>query len=339
MIVLGVDPHKDTHTVVATDEAGRPFAELTVRARTHGHEEAVGWAQSIGGARRWAVEDGRHVTRLLERDLLAAGEAVVRVSPKLMASRRRSARTYGKSDAIDALAVARAALAHPDLPTPPAEEPDRDLALLVHYRDDLVAERTRMQNRLRWRLHALHPDLDVSRRSLSRVSGLDRLARRLRALERSVELRVARRLVSRIRALTHEVDALEAEVAERVTASHPQLLAIPGCGALTAAKVVAETDGIGRFDGVSRFAMYAGVAPLDCSSGRQQRHRLSRYGNRQLNAALHRIAITQVRVHPPARALYRRRQAEGKTRREALRVLKRHLARVVYRTLRAAALT
>jgi transposase len=339
VIVLGVDPHKDTHTIVAVDEAGRPLRELTVAARSHGHGQAIRWAHDLDAQRRWAVEDGRHVSRLLERDLLAAGEAAVRVAPKLMAGRRRSERSFGKSDAVDALAVARAALARTDLPAVPQEEPDREMALLVRYRDELVGERTRMQNRLRWLLHGLDPDLKVSRRALGRPSELARLSRRLRALGPGSEVRIARAMLRHIAALSREVDALAAEVGERVQTAHPQLLAIPGCGPLSAATLVAEAGGVERFPRESCFAMYVGVAPLDCSSGRQERHRLNRFGNRRANAALHRIAVTQVRVHPPAQALYARKQAEGHTRREALRVLKRHLARVVYRALQASALT
>lgn len=116
MVVLGVDPHKDSHTVVAVDEAGRQLARLTVRARSEGHLQALAWAQEFGPDRRWAVEDCRHVAGGLVRDLLATGESVVMVAPRLMARSRASARTRGKSDPIDALAVARAALREPDLP-------------------------------------------------------------------------------------------------------------------------------------------------------------------------------------------------------------------------------
>src|SRR6185295_10603413 len=155
VIVLGVDPHKDTHTVVAVDAVGQALGELTVRARTPGHEHAVTWARELGSERLWAVEDCRHVSGRLERDLIAAGEAVVRVPPKLMAGRRRSARRYGKSDPIDAEAVARAALEHPQLPAAHLDEPAHELKLLLDHREDLVGERTRIQNRLRWHLHEL----------------------------------------------------------------------------------------------------------------------------------------------------------------------------------------
>lgn len=148
MVVIGIDSHKSTHTAVAVDETGRKLGERTVAARAAGHLELVRWAARFPD-RRWASEDTRHLSRSLVPDLVRAGEAVVRVPPKLMAGARRSSREPGKSDPIDALAVARAALRE-DLPTARLDGPEREVRLLVDHRDDLVAERTRIENRLRW---------------------------------------------------------------------------------------------------------------------------------------------------------------------------------------------
>ena len=158
MVVVGSDVHKRTHTFVATDEAGRKLAEITVKADPKGHDKAICWAhERFGPDIKWAIEDCRHLSARLELDLLDAGEQVVRVPPKLMAEQRRTARTRGKSDPIDALAVARAALREPDLPVATHDEASRELKLLVDRREDLVAERTRMINRLRWHLHRIAP--------------------------------------------------------------------------------------------------------------------------------------------------------------------------------------
>jgi len=176
MVLLGVDPHKDTHTVVAVDQAGRQLGQLTVAARTLGHLELLGWARRRWpDERRWAVEDCRHVTGRLERDLLAAGERVVRVPPRLMAGARQAVRALGKSDPIDALAVARAALREPDLPTAGHDQASWEVKLLVDHREHLIAERTRTINRLRWHLHQLDPDLEHAARRLPGPS-LDRVA-------------------------------------------------------------------------------------------------------------------------------------------------------------------
>ena len=159
MVVLGTDAHKRSHTVVAADEAGVEVGSITVGATAEGHLKLVRWAAKWP-ERRWAIEDCRALSRRLEADLLKLGEQVVRVPPKMMAGVRRSARTRGKSDPIDALAVARAALREPDLPVAQLDGPSRELRLLVDYRESLVKDRTAAQNRLRWRLHELEPGYD-----------------------------------------------------------------------------------------------------------------------------------------------------------------------------------
>src|SRR5512132_996449 len=304
MIVIGVDVHKQSLTAVAVDELGRALAELTVG----GSGELVAWASSLAPERLWAVEDCRQLTGALERRLLAAGESIVRVPPKLMAPERRAGRARGKSDPIDALAVARAALREPRLDHPrPGEAALRELKLLVDHRDDLVDERRRAQQRLRWQLHDLDPELTVPPGALD----------------------------GRCRSLTRSILELDRELQTRSEQRAPRLLALPGCGPLSAAKLLGELGPIERFETDAQLARHAGVAPLEASSGKQRRHRLDRGGNRQLNCALHRIAITQARVHPPARAYLERKQSEGKSRREALRCLKRQLARTVYTTLKS----
>ena len=156
MVTLGTDAHKRSHTVVAVDEVGAEIGSLTVAATPQGHLRLVKWS-ARWPQRLWAIEDCRALSRRLEADLLRIGERVVRVPPKLMAGARRSARTRGKSDPIDALAVARAALREPDLPVARLDGPDREIRLLVDYRESLVKDRTAAQNRLRWRLHELEP--------------------------------------------------------------------------------------------------------------------------------------------------------------------------------------
>jgi transposase len=266
--------------------------------------------------------------------LLTAGERVVRVPPKLMAAARSSARTRGKSDPIDALAIARAALREPELPLAQHDQPSREVKLLVDHREDLVGERTRMQNRLRWHLHELDPELDIPARGLDRLNVLDRLTAWAAAQQPSVVGRLVGELLADIRALTMRIAALEREITGRVQRVAPALLALLGVGGLTAGKIVGETANVTRFRSEACFAMHAGAAPIPASSGRTNRHRLARGGNRQLNAALHRIAVTQIRIPGSlGHTYYQRRRTQGDTTMEALRALKRRLARVVFNLL------
>jgi transposase len=338
VIVIGVDPHKQSHTGAAVERAtGELRGERTVRARQAGQEQLLAWARGLGDERLWALEDCRHVSGSLERFLLARGERVVRVPPRLMGEARRASRERGKSDAVDAVAVARAALRERDLPAAQLAGREREIRLLHDHRADLVGERTRIQNRLRWHLHDLDPELEIPTGALDRRVWLERLGRRLARREQSVLVRICRELVARCRELSRRVDELHRELTASVTAEAAELLELPGCGPLTAAQLLGEIAGVERFATDARLAKHSGAAPLPASSGQKQRHRLNRQGNRQLNCALHRIAVTQGRVHPPARAYLARKQAEGKSRIEALRCLKRHLARVVFRLLKTIA--
>jgi transposase len=330
MVVIGVDSHKRTHTVVAVDGTGRKLAEKTASTAPAGQLELVRWARRWR-ERTWALEDCRHLTRRLEVDLLTAGETVVRVPPKLMAGARRSNREPGKSDPIDALSVARAALREPDLPTARLDGLERELRLLVDHREDLLVDRTGHQERLRWFLVELGIG-EPPARSLDRRIVLDRLDAELAGRTEPVA-RFARDLLVRIRELTAAVDALEAEIRTLAEQVAPSLLALVGCGHLTAAKLVGQTAGVSRFRSRAAFARHNGTAPIPVWSGNTVRHRLNRGGDRQLNVALHRIAITQLQREGPGRAYLAKRMAAGDTKTEAIRALRRRLSDEVFRRL------
>ncbi|MGA2514421.1 MAG: IS110 family transposase [Candidatus Limnocylindrales bacterium] len=332
MVVIGVDSHKRTHTVVAVDEAGRKLAERTATTTEEGHLDLLSWSRRWP-ERSWALEDCRNLTRRLEADLLKAGEAVRRVPTKLMAGARRSAREPGKSEPIDALSVARAALREPDLPLARLDGVERELRLLVDYREVLIADRTRHQSRLRWFLVELGIPEPPSRKLAVRVV----LVGIGRALVERTEpcARIARDLVARISELTVAIDDLARQIGDQTETVSPRLLELVGCGPLTAAKVVAETAGIGRFRSRAAFAAHTGTAPIPVWSGNLVRHRLNRGGNRQLNAALHRIAVTQLRCPGPGQAYVAKRLAAGDTKTEAIRALRRRLSDEVFRRLQA----
>jgi transposase len=332
-VVIGVDAHKRTHTLVAADALGRELATKTVAATREGHMAGLAWARQWP-ERRWALEDCRHLTRTLEGDLLRAGEHVLRVPTRLMAGQRRSARQPGKSDPIDALAVARAAWREPGLPMARLDGPAREVRLLVDHRDDLVVERTRLQSRIRWHLHDLSPELQIRPRGLRSERVVAMVAAHLAGREGLVA-QIAREILDRIRELNVRVKELEKAITRLVIRLAPSLLDIPGCGALTAAKILGEVADARRFRSKSAFARWNGTAPQPAWSGNATRFRLSRGGNRQVNAALHRIATTQARTPTLGREYFAKRIQSGNTKTEALRLLRRRLSDVVYRTLLA----
>jgi transposase len=340
MMVIGIDPHKRSHTCGAVAEStGRAVAVRTAGARVEDLDAVLVWARGLDGERVWAMEDVRHVSGRFERFLVARGERVVRVAPKLMAGARTAARTRGKSDEIDALAVARAAIREGivSLPMAGLDERGLEIRLLLDHRDDLVAARTRDQCRLRWHLHDLDPTFKVPGRALDRPIWWKRVEARLKQDGDSVRSWIALELLEQIRRQTHRAREVETELARRVADYAPQLLAERGCGTLTAAKLIGEIAGADRFSSDAKLARNAGAAPIPASSGNNTRHRLDRGGNRQLNCALHRLAVNKGLWDPESAAYLARKQSEGKTRKEALRCLKRHLARRVWRHLRTPA--
>ncbi|GAB3623530.1 hypothetical protein GCM10027418_16130 [Mariniluteicoccus endophyticus] len=337
MVVVGADVHKKTHTFVAVDRAGRKLGQVTVRATTPGHRDALRWArQRFGDELEWAIEDCRHLSARLEADLLAAGQVVVRVPPKMMAQARASARTRGKSDPIDALAVARAALREPDLPRAHHDEQSRELKLLTDRRDTLVRQRTATINSLLWRVHELDPEHEVKSRGLDLAKHQQALRAWLEQLPRSIVAELALDELADVISLTDRIKTFERRIGVLVRQRAPQLVALPGCAELTAAKLVGEIGGIDRFPGEAQLARHAGIAPIPVWSGRTEgRVRMTRSGNRQVNCAIHRIAVTQTRLRGSlGHTYYEKKKAEGMSNREALRCLKRHLVRIVFTTLK-----
>ena len=336
MIVLGADTHKRSHTIAAVaTTTGELLGEQTVPVGRRGFGALLRWARRLEGERVWALEDCRHVSGSLERFLIERGERVVRIPTHLAANMRRNARQRGKSDPIDALNVARAALQEgPEtFPTAHLDGPELDLRLLVDHRERLVRQRVELNSTLLWHLHDLWPELRLPGGALFSKKWSTRIGRRLARAQQSMRVRIARDELRRLRELTHAINELEREITELVGQIAPQLLAEPGFGPLIAAKLVGEIAGAQRFATAAKLARAAGVAPIPASSGNTQRQRLDQGGNRQINAALHRVIVTRIRCHQQTRDYIARRRSEGKTTREAIRCLKRYLARHVWRLL------
>lgn len=347
MLVVGIDPHKQTHTAVMVDGNGRQLATLKLAARPHGHGQLLAWAATTAAQYAltdtlhavpqvlWAVEDCRHVSSMLLADLAAAGVHIVLVPPAKSAALRAAGRR-GKSDPIDALAIARAALAIEDLPVYRPTPAEQDLRALVEYREHLVRARTKEINRARWLLHKMDPDLQHQVKNLTGKAALARVTTAVTTMPASIARRVLLDTLEQIRVWNEQIKRYEKDITQAVTPIAPALMSIVGVGALGAAKIIGEVAGIDRFSTARKLAMYAGTAPIPVSSGKNDgRYRLNRGGERQLNAAIHIVAITQSRCHDPAKTLIARHLERGRTKKGALRVLKRHLTNAIHAALKA----
>ena len=331
MTAIGVDTHKATLAACAIDELGRVVGEATFGNDPAGHLSFIAWARSIEPEATIGIEGSSSFGASLARAVQSAGLSVREVPPHLSRFERGRTRRPGKSDPGDALAIARVTARETNLP--PIRLPDRtnEIRLLLEAREDLIGETTRARNRLHAHLRVLLPGYGGKVANL--VAARHRtMVRRLLRGNATVQGELARSLLDRLLRFERECDVLTRRL-EALVDGHP-LLGLPGAGPITVARLVAEAGDMRRFRTPDAFAALAGVAPIPASSGQVQRMRLNRGGNRQLNRALHVIAVTQARFYPPAKAYVTRRiEADGKTWREAIRALKRQLVRPVFRLL------
>jgi transposase len=335
VVTIGIDAHKSSLAVSLVDELGRELAQREFGNEPRAHRALCAWVDKLApGKRRFGVESTGWVGRGIACLLLERGETVVDVRGTLSERQRKRLRGAGKSDPRDALAIARVAAREEQLPPARPDSPARDLKLLCDYRLQLIGERTRTANRLHVDLVCLRPGYE---RRLPRLDSLPRLelAERLLAKEPGVQAQLALRRIESLHRLDAEIRQLEREIAQSVQASGSGLPRLVGISHLSAGRIIGEVGDVARIASKARFARMNGTAPIPASSGQLQRHRLDKGGNRRLNHALHMMALTQARMDPRARAYVERRRAEGKSYREAVRALKRHLSDVVYQQLRA----
>jgi len=332
VITIGIDPHKLSHTAVALDPAGRVVGEFRVAATKTTLERLLRWAERWP-ERIWAVEGATGLGHLLAQHLVASEETVFDVPAALAARARLLGRGHGrKTDGIDAASVARVAQSQPDLRRVGPEDHSMLLRLLADRRDELTGERRRVVNRLHRFLRDLLPGGAPTELSTEAAA---RLLNRIRPttavdLERKA---MARALVADLRRADRALAENRARCTVAVAASGTTLTSVFGISDVLATKILGHVGDVSRFESADRFASYSGTAPIEVSSGEVTRHRLSRTGNRALNNALHLAARVQTMHAGPGRDHYQRKLAEHKSSREALRSLKRQLAKVVYRQL------
>lgn len=335
---VGVDTHKQAHVLLAIDAEGRTCGSRTVANSPEGWATALGWVREHGGPRRWGVENSGSLGKGFAQFLLAQGEADVReVVPHRTAQYRRRGRTQDKTDAADALAMARLLRAEGEaLPTVQADDAGTELRVLSDHRDNLVADRTRLVNQLHAQLLQIDPCYAERSGPLTRAAGV-RYCRGLQLPEADgvvqTRLLVVRRLADRVAQLDVEIKEITAAIQRRVAATGTRLTELAGIGAVVAARLLGELGGAPRVRSAAALAALAGVAPLAVASGGRHGHRVNPGGNRKLNRAFHIVALVQRRCEPLARAYYEKKRAEGKTGRAAMRCLKRRLVDVVFRLL------
>ena len=334
---LGVDTHKRSHVLVALDDAGRQLGTKTAPNTPEGWTEALAWARGKQQQHlRWGIENGGSLGKGFAQFLLAQGEADVReVSPQRTAQYRRRGRTQDKTDQADALAIARLLLAEgAHLPTIQRDDGSTELRLLSDHRDNLLVDRTRLINQLHAQMLQIDPGYQARSGALTARRGL-LYCRDLTIPEADgvtqTRLLIVRQLVGQILRLEEEIATITAALGERVRASRTPILALCGVGEVVAARLLGELGTVLRVPSAAALAALAGIAPVAVSSGGRGGYRLNRGGNRQLNRVIHLMALSQRRCDPRAQAYYAKKRAEGKTRRAAMRCLKRRLVDVLYR--------
>lgn len=334
MATIGIDTHKLTLAACAVDRLGTPLAEASFDNDPVGHRQFAAWALRVAPSGRIGIEGSASYGAVLARGLHADGFDVVEVPPHLSRRERGHLRRRGKSDAGDALAIARVTAREPNLPPVRLADASHDLQLLVTARDRLLGQATASRNALHAYLRLALPGYVRLAPNLVATRYRAAIGRALRA-ERGVAVDLARVELRRLERLLAEADALEARI--RPLVADDPLQRLRGAGPLTTAILRGHVGDARRLRSHHAFAALAGAAPIPASSGQVQRMRLNRGGNRQLNRALYLIALTQLRSHPPAQAYVARKRAEGKSGPEAIRCLKRQLARQVFKLLQEGA--
>jgi transposase len=331
-VLIGVDPHKHSHTTAVLDQHGQLLAQQRFPATRAGQRALQRWA-TRWPQRCWAIEGAAGAGLALAQQLVGDGEQVLDVPAKLAARVRALSPGHGrKADSGDAVSIAHTALHAAGLRQVTVEQHPTVLRLLTDRRQDLVRTRTQILNRLHRLLAELHPSGADRDLSADRAAALLRRIR-ARGAVAATRRQLARDLVGDVRLLDRRITAVEARIRAAVTATDTSLLAVHGIGPVLAAWLLGEVGDVRRFATKAQFAAHNGTAPIEASSGQVVRHRLSRAGNRRLNHALHLIAVVQLRHRTAGQAYYRRKLAEGKTRKEALRCLKRRISDAVYRCL------
>ena len=333
-MIIGIDPHKSSHTATAVESAtNTPVASIRVDASLAGYRQLLRWSEQFAD-RCWAVENARGLGRHLAQWLVARQEVVLDV-PTTATARVRELSRGGrrKNDVIDAAAAASVAAMQGDATRVSAEDETTAFAMLEERRSNVAAQRVRLINQLHALLRDLVPGGAPLGLTTKSAAAMLRSVRPVSLPERTRK-ELAQDLVRDLRAVDTSLTEIERRMSDALDERGTELRSVDGVGSITAARLIGRTGPASRFRSADAFAAYTGVAPVEVASGERQRHRLSRSGDRQLNSAIHLVAVTQVRMRDSAgRRYFDAKIAEGKTRNEAMRCLKRRLAAHLWRLM------
>jgi transposase len=331
-VAIGVDSHKETLAAAAVDEVGRRLESQVFANDPKGHHKMFEWIVAHGPERVTGIECSGSYGAALAWYLMDHGENVREVPTGLSYRERKRKRSDGKSDEVDALAIARVTAREQNLPVPKQAGIMVDLKLLNDHRDDLIRHRTRLSNQAHHELVILRPGYQTVVKSLrSKKHVVAALA--LIEGDSSIRAELTRDRLKRRLQLDDEIYRLGKRIQAKLVESKTTLTQLKGAGTFVAAKILGEVGDVSRIRSKAAFASLAGTAPVPASSGQRNRHRLNRGGNRQLNHALHVIAKAQSRIVPEVRVYVGKKMEEGKSYKEGLRCLQRHLSNVIYKTL------
>lgn len=336
MIAIGVDTHKDQHTAQALDHLGQVLGEIRIETTSAGYKRLNSWAEKFDDEVRFGIEGCGTYGAGLCRFLQACGQEVFEVErPK------RQRRRKGKSDSLDALIAARCVISGEGLSVPRQGGLRHRIRVLLIAHNSCISERTRLQNQIQALLisapEALRERIGQGRgKVLEKRIAKMRTASTMNSSQRTTFV-VMRDLARRSIELLHKANQYDRQITELINEQNPSLLEEPGIGPITAAQLIISDAW--RFKNEQAFALANGTAPIPASSGKITRYRLNRGGDRQVNRAIHIIALARSKHHPETREFLDRRMSDGKTKREAMRVLKRHLSRRLFRQITAVPLT
>lgn len=342
MIVLGCDPHKNSHTIVAIDDSRNVVGKINVKNTFNDFKKLKNWSAKFNEGKIWGIENSQHYAKHLAQFLLDKGEEVYEITPKLTAQLRGRSLKSDKSDIKDAVAIAKAVIQEKgNLHKVPSGKTEyARFKEITRFRDSMVKKRTDFLNQLHKALYSLDPEYKTVTKSVSTQKGMKLIEKSyLEGDMHNEPMQIILKqeiaiLLNLARTLENDIKSLERQMNLMIKEFKSPLSSIDGVGKITLPVLIGEIGDIKNYNSSAQLASRAGISPLENSSAKNNYKRVNSGGNRRLNTAIHRIALYQIRKNELASAYYLKKQSEGKTKREALRCLKRRLVDIIFSVMK-----